>query len=241
MTDADSPLDQTLMDRVRTNDQDHEDRINSLVSVSSQEIRDDFISGTTAVDSVLWDTGGGTVPDIVTEHQMRCLRTGSNSYSAVSATDERIHIDTSEVYVAVIEFRIKNPGGDADDIAVGFQDVAHVVASGTNVIDDTTDFIGVVRGGASDWTIRVASGGTPTDRTGQGSQASWTKFKFSITCGASPSVSIDVDDVSSGAAITTNIPTTILRPVAGISRVGTDMDLRVDYILAYFEGRPLAA
>jgi len=242
--DANSPLDETLMQLVRTNFDDLDDRVNALAALSSQDVRDDFIqdvTGSGVADAVIWDSYASTLTGaVIAPHQYK-ISGAATGQAAIQATGERMHIDTGEDYVAVLEFRIKNAGTDADWIAVGFIDRSIV---DVNLVNYDANFIGIVRGSGSDWDIRVASGGTDTDNTGHGTQATWTKFKFTVTCTStgSPSVAVDVDDVSIGAAITTNIPATVLRPVVNVYFAsGGAADLRIDYVLSYFNGRPLAA
>ncbi len=249
-TDTDSPIDQTLMDLIRTNDQDHETRLNALSAVSSQDIRDDFIhaADSTAVNSVLWDVGesgaGSQTPVLIDEHTLKLFKGANTAHSALSAAGERVHIDLTEEYIAILEFRIKT-ANDIGSYAIGFQDVAQAVGASA-VATDVSDFIGVVRGTGGDWDIIIdKAGGGPTTSAGHGTQASWTKFKISVTCsatGGSQLVEVDVDDVSVGALATTFIPNTVvLRPVVAANEVTTgSQELHVDYVHAYFSGRPLA-
>ncbi len=247
-TDADTPIDQTLMDLIRTNDADNNSRINALTATSNLDIRDDFLGNTATIDLNYWDIGSGSAPDdpkIVSEHQAELSPAGgAPNFSAMAADDAKIDILMTEgEYVCIVEFRVKNVGTDADHLHVGMKDIAMSEATLADTAD-SSDFVGIVNGGGADWIIRVsntASGGN--DREGQGTQASWTKFKFTITCsttGANQKVEIDVNDASSGAAMTTNIPATRLRPWISAQGVTGTRDLRVDYFLCHFEGRPLS-
>jgi hypothetical protein len=177
---------------------------------------------------------------VVSPHQFKISGTGGPAGDGcLEATDEYFHIAKGEDYVAVFEFRVKNLGSDNDNINIGLQDVA--VGAGSS---STANYIGIVRGSGADWDIRLNDSTGPTDRPAQGTQAAWTKFKFTITCTSTgtPQVEIDVDGASSGTAMTVDMPSTVLRPYVYLDVTNNrTADLRIDYILAYFSGRPLAA
>jgi hypothetical protein len=244
-TDADSPLDQTLMDLIRTNFTDLDTRVSAIEAFSDQDIRDDFFGGATTIDTTTWDSGGIGTFQRVAEHQC-FINPGGAGYRAIGATTERIRVNLTEEYVVIMEFRIYNSLNDVGATTVGLMDVANTTA-GAGVVTDTAFFIGVVaNAGGGDWTIRVDDNTGPTDRGGQGTWNVWTTFKFTVTCSAvagNRKVEVDTDGVSSGAAITTDIPSTVdLYPVAGVNDPGAaGAQLRIDYYHCYFSGRPLAA
>ena len=253
--DANSPLDETLMQLIRTNFDDHESRISAALAVGEAAIIDDFIGETGASGvSAAWtlgSAGAGNAPVIASQHQLQCPITtaGAGNFSVAVAAASRIRIQIAQEYVAVLQFRAYRAGANNDSYFMGWQDAA--IGAVVGAVTDTSDMMGFYRDtGTGNWTFQCANGGVATTSTGIGTGTSWGVFRISVTCSATAgNRKIDVEHGTteanlaaiSGSPFTTNLTTQILRPVFGTAYSAAGGDVRVDYALAYTTGRPLAA
>jgi hypothetical protein len=260
-TDADSPIDQTLMDAIRNNLDDHEGRISAAFAFGQSAIVDDFMGapGTTGLTSALWSVsfnGAGNDPDVLNDatdmHHMRLhlATTGAGTYSLSVGAPSKMQILFSEEYVAVMQMRVKRGVGINDDsYFFGWND-AGLAATATS-ITDVSDMIGFYRDAATgNWTFSNSNGGAANTSTNIGTGTSWGVFRITVTCSATAgSRKIDVEHGAteaalaaiSGSPFTTNLTTQRLRAAFGVAYLGNAANLRVDYVRAYTSGIPLAA
>jgi len=255
-TDANSPVDQNLMDTIRLDLADHESRLLAAFTFGNNSILDDFVTQQSAsgVAASVWETGG-TAPDVVSQHQARVKGVGGGSFSIMAASPSKLQINIAEEYIAVMEMRVYKAAGTNDDFFFGFQDSALSSAAAATV-GDKTDMIGFYRdAAAADWFFRTANtagGGGSTTSGAIGVSTSWGIYRLTVTCSATAGnrqviveygTSLAGMAQVSGSPFTTNLPTGVnLRPFFGVApSVATTLDLRVDYCLAYLTGRPLAA
>jgi hypothetical protein len=256
-TDANSPVDQTLMDAFRTNLDDHESRILAAFAFGSNAIIDDFSgkAGTGGVAASVWNVdhlGGANDPVVTAQHQMQCpINTGgAGNYSVAYGADGKMRIAIAEEYVAVLQFRCYRAGANSDSYFMGWQDVG---VAGVNRLTNINNIIGFYRdAGTGNWTFQTAKAGVSATATGIGTGTAWGVFRITVTCSAtSGNRKIDVSSGTteanlaaiSGSPFTdgTKIPTNTLQPCFGSAYVSAGGDLRTDYCLAYTTGRPLAA
>jgi hypothetical protein len=239
-TDANSPVDQTLMDAIRTDLDDLNTRVTSLGLGAAQNIFDEGAAtiGTTGIDANLW-TATGTVA-ILAEHTIR-LGNAAGAHS-IRAAPAKIRIKFSEEYVAVYEARAKRGGGSNADHLWGWQDDAVAAAN----LAITMQNMAVFRIDNADaaWRFTVASGGVTTEVTGLGNVANWTTLKIVVTCSATAGnrkvqAYLDGSEIS-GSPFTTNLTASVLVPIQACNNTGDNPDDRSDYIYAYFQNRPVA-
>ena len=251
-TDANSPIDQTLMDLIRTNFDDHETRIGAIERVSVQDIRDEFTTSTIEVVSKweLFNQVSGSAPAIVSEHAVQCATGGSGSGSSVLAGHAHaMRADMTEEYVVAVEWRAQETGTFGTQYVMGLNDAA--LTGATTLVTDISDFCGFYEGSASTWKFRTAEGGTATETDSLGAVASWTKFRMEVTCSgtlATRSIKVEVNDVEIagspfGGGTALNLPDAVtLRPAFGaFNTSGASKTLQFDYIRIFMLTEPVAA
>lgn len=259
--DAASPWTETITQRIRTNFDDHEARILAISAFGNNGITDDFLTatGTAGVGGHWVGTGTGTgTYGVVSEHQCRLLTAAAADSAMIRAATSRIQINLTEEYVAVMEMRVYKAGGTDDNFFFGWQDAALGDVAAT--VGDNTDRIGFFRdAAAAAWTFETSNtaggGGAGTTQAGVGTSTAWGVYRLTVTCSATAGnrqVKVEAGTTVanlteiSGSPFTNatgDIPNAVnLRPFFGVQRIGaTNLDLRVDYCLAYTVGRPLAA
>ena len=238
-TDSGSPVDQTLMDAIRTNLDDLDTRVDSVHAHSTNHIRDDFACST--IDTSVWDTaflGGGTA-NIDGTYEHTVIVSGVANYAVVAAAAGKMRFDIAEARTVVMEFRIRHAGGAVGGFFIGAQD--NGLTMNATFTSDISDCIGVHIPNANQWTYRQALAGAATQSVDFASTASWQIVKITITCSAtSGNRSVEVllnGSAISGSPFTTNLPTARLRPCIAETSGG---GLVCDYFLAYDITRPIA-
>lgn len=245
--DANSPLDETLVQLIRTDLDDLNSRLSALESVSSNDIRDNF--STVVLDSAAWSTafvGAGTaVPDSTYEHSLTLDSGGGiGDVAVIGANTTRFRCDIAEERTVIFEVRARLAGWSATNFfIVGLQDNA--VGLGTTTLSDITDCIVIYSPNSGQWTYRQALGGAATESVDFASTASWQVIRFEVTCSATAGnrkVTVFLNGTAIGAPFTTNLPTARLRPVAAAykSGGGAACQTYLDYCLVYDQTRPLA-
>lgn len=246
-TDADSPLDQTLMDALRTNLDDHEVRIGTNEAQNLQAILDDFCA--VDIDTDVWileNSGvGASNPTIVSSeaHYVTPDPGTQNgvSYSNLRGTTNRMRVRLDRNHAIKMDMILKatTPG---QYLACGLQDIA---MTGVNASNDITDFIGIVHGsgGAANFRAVVQKAGAGTTTSGIGNSANWTRFIWTITVtggGATLSVDLTMDGATvSGFPVSTNIPNTLtLHPVFATGGDTTPAEWLCDRFKAYWTSPP---
>jgi hypothetical protein len=251
------------MDAIRQNLDDHESRILSVFAFGNNSIVDDFldlIAGASAVHPDVWDragTGTGTY-GVVSQHQCKLLTAAAADSASIAAADGKVRFNLTEDYTAVFECRVYKAGGTDDNFFFGLQDASLGMVAAT--VADNSDRIGFHRDpAAAAWSFETANtgggGGAGTGVAGIGTSTAWGIYRITLTCsGTAGNRQAKVEAGTTLANMTeisgspfTNaggdLPDTVyLRPYFGVQRVGaTNLDLRIDYCLAYTIGRPLAA
>ena len=252
-TDSASPLDQTVMDAIRTNLDDLNTRMNAIGIVSDSNIHDEFTAdsintqGALGTDPCTWDLGGGTIPVVSAnpDHYALCSATGANDWSVLAASPFKMRVDLSRDHTVAYEVRHKSAQSDINEYwTFGFQDasLAHTVS---NIITDRSDFIGFIQatGAANKYRAQTDSGGAgPTIVVNDYGDASvWNILRIEVTfAGATQKAEFFVNGTSVGSS-TTNLPIVRLRPVFGNYIVaGVTRNQYADYIDAYHAVRPLS-
>lgn len=254
-TDADSPLDQTLMDAIRTNLDDHETRISSLFAFGNSGIIDDFLGKDAgAPDASSWVTyspGGGSSATIkASNHTVNVIANGAAG-AGIRGTDGRIgiHMANHEL-TAVCQFRIKATVIGSDQLW-GWQDRA--LADTTTRATTRADCIGVMKGTGTTWKFRFANGGTNTEVDSLGTPGSFGVWRITVTCSATAGnrvVRAQLGTTEANLADITGSPWTntssmptgkYVQPSFFASDLGAgNGNWEIDYILAYTTTRPLA-
>lgn len=256
-TDSGSPVDQTLMDAIRTNLDDHETRISSLFAFGNTGIIDDFMGkDTTAPDTASWSvtSGGGasSVTDAAT-HSLLCTSgAGAGKFTTVRGTDWRIGIHP-QVYevTSVLQVRVKAPTySGLGGFFFGWQD--RTLADTATRATDVTDVIGFIKGTGTTWKFRTAATATgATEVDSIGDPAAWGVLRLTVTCSAtagnrvirvqSGTTEASLADVTGSPFTNPNIPNGYLSPnMAFDGNTGSNV-MYFDYVLAYTTTRPLAA
>jgi hypothetical protein len=255
--DANSVVDETLMDAIRLNLEDHEGRIAAAFAFGSSAIVDDFLNagGTPGIWGDQWTVGfagANNDPVSASQHQaqMPTNTAGAGNYSVITGSPSRIHIQIGQDYTAVLQFRARRAGTNNDSYFMGWQDAA-LAASVVGSVTDVSDMMGFYRDTATgNWTFQCANGGVATTSTNIGTGASWGVFRITVTCSATAGnrqIAVEHGTTEAGLAaisgspFTTNLTAQTLRPCFGQAYGTVGGDLRVDYVLAYPTGRPLAA
>lgn len=244
--DADSPVDETLMQLIRTNLDDHEARIGTNEAQSNDAILTDFAAvDRDGDDWIDYDNGVGYgVGAIITEPDhlfvIHCDNSAEYFFLAGSLKRMRVQLDTA--HTVVIESRIKHQTAPDLELFLGLQDAG---LTGDQYAD-LSDCIGFVKGGATTTVkVRMAKAGSATESGNVGDTTNWTKLKLVITkvSGGALTVAAELNDSAiSGSPWNTNIPdTTVLRPVMGVSAFdNSNRRMWFDYFRAYWQARPLS-
>ena len=249
MTDADSPDDQTLNDRIRTNDQDHEDRINAFLVLNESSINEDFT--TSALSSKFLGglhTNGTYLFDSANHRISYTVNSSEFGGFAVELLPAYFSVRMNTDHKIVFESRIKiTIGLDISEMkfVMGFQDVA-IPQSGATCITDTTDYVGWIHGGTDDTTAFYAQDDGGGAQTGSdfGDVTAWTTYRVEVdatSAGTVWSARGYLDGVLK-TTHTTAIPDAVhIRPVVGLTEVTgtsvTDPVCLVDYMSVWFAER----
>jgi hypothetical protein len=254
-TDSDSPLDQTLMDAIRTNLDDHETRISSLFAFGNTAVIDDFLGKDgVAPDTGSWTTfNGGGSDSVLTKassHSLNVIANGGATSTGARATDGRIgmHMANHEL-TSILQFRIKaNIIGSTQ--FWGWQDrsLADNVKAST-----LQDCIGLQKGTGTTFKATFANGGSTTTVDSLGTPGSFQVWRITTTCSATAGNRIIRIQVGNTEALLSDITgspwtNTAQMPVAKYlvpSFAGKDNgagngNWEIDYVLAYTTTRPLA-
>lgn len=260
-TDADSPIDQVLMDAIRTDLDDLNSRLQIIEAKSDSAIYDDFtettILGTVAsaagtdAQPYTWDvfaSGAGTSPAISAnpDHWLRLQVNGGSSILTASAF--RMRFDLDRDHTIVMETRLKCTSGTDADMFFGFQDDALPASLANNT--DLSDAIAFVRGTNSNTLKFFTARASSTDSSDNlGDTSAWITLKIAVTyAGSTKEVRAYtgttqanyVEVAGSPFTTTTKHPNVRLKPWFGISGGGGSRTADLDYILAYWNARPLS-
>lgn len=246
-TDADSPLDQTLFDLIRTNFDDHETRFGATESLSEGSIRDDFVYPTGGINTDVWDVSGTNVYTDNQPNHLLHFNHGSGQYSAVAASDKKMRFDLDKKHTVVMELRhISTQSDNTEAWMFGFQDAA-LTTSTSAIVTDQSDFIGFAQGStANTYKAITSKGGVgATLQDNIGNAAVFSKLKivvtFSDTVALQVQMFVDGTEVSgSPYTDTAKIPLLSMRPAMGTAGGGSVRDSNIDYCLAYWSARPLS-
>ena len=254
-TDSGSPVDQTLMDAIRTNLDDLDTRVDAIAAVSDHDIRDDFVA------FIGYDTAAGIPPDTLLytweygingigssvgliaapDHALALVHiTGGANYAAIRSAPGKMLFDLSRTFSVTMEWRYKKISASevAETWTMGFQDDALGINSAGDVTDQS-DFIGFRQGAIDTFDAITASGGATTVAGNDvGTATNWTVLKIIIT--GSTSVEFFVDGSSVGTS-STNITGQALRPFFGFTGGTVTHTHHIDYAQVYFGARPLSA
>lgn len=252
-TDADSPLDQTLMDALRLNGDDHESRITAISAVSNQDIRDDFASSTAtwsatgAGNGELWlsdESGAGVLVLTTNDHHLNMTVATGTEYGYLRGHTRKMRVILDTAHVLVFECRFKHTVNPDPNFAFGFQDIGLVTNA---VATDVSDFIGIVKGSATKTLrFRTALGGSAAESADLGDTANWQRIKITVTISTSGTTRTVAGELDGAAQTwshaTSNVPnSTVLAPTLAIDGPdATTRALLVDYALFYWQTRPLS-
>lgn len=248
-------VNQSLMDAIRNNLDDHETRISSLFAFGNNGIIDDFLGkDATAPDPILWTTstgGGGTlIIDGTTHSAIMTSSSGVGRYCVFRARDERLHQAVQNYdMTTVLQIRIK-----ATTLATGFfhgwQDSTLADTGVGRVV--TNDCAGFIKGTGTTWKFRFANGGAQTDVDSIGNPAAWGVLRITMTgstVAASRILRVQSGTTEANLADITGSPFTnpANMPIGKYLHPSFAMDGNVasnvhaiDYVLAYTTTRPLA-
>src|SRR3990172_1447265 len=174
--DADSPLDETLTQLIRTNFDDHEARINSTQLATENQIVDHFfISG---LNTATWLSAGQpntfSMPSDGT-HKIR-IQSGvaAGEFGILTSAVGKARFRLNQNQALYMEWRAfaDQPSNAPDNLMMGFQDGALTDVIGT--IADQTDMIGFVMGTtAGQWKFRTAKAASASEDDDVASRAAW--------------------------------------------------------------------
>jgi len=255
MTDADSPLDQTLMDRIRTNDQDHEDRINAFLVVNESAVNEDF---TTSVVNPKFEHAAQGINGVGTfVADTHSITLGSTSSDIGGGTvhllpttfSVRMNVDQKIVFEAHIKYFTNGIDVSEHKFVMGFQDVAMTYNTAA-AVTDVTDYVGWVAGGTDDTTLFYAEDAASGGQSGSdfGDVTAWQVFRVEVdatSAGTVWSARGYLDSVLK-TTHTTEIPDAVhIRPIIGhVEFTGTSITspaLSIDYFKVWHSERPVMA
>lgn len=239
--------------QLRDNQDDFNSRIlavESLVRRGDQDIRDDFISKDTTVNTDNWVTevGGGDTVTIVSEHTMRCLLNNNTAsdYAGVKATTKKLRIDKTHEYIAFFEARVVVPGTLQNHYQIGWNDDS-LGAAGASFFDKT-DSVVIARNPSDSWNLHCSLGGTSATLNSLQACNTMAVMRVEFTCSATAGnrqAEVFVNGISKGVISTdANFPTAVLRPICGTRGDTTgaaSREMKVDYLDFGFMAHPLAA
>lgn len=248
--DADSPWTETQTQLIRTNFDDHENRILAVEGPSGQSILDDFACS--ALDTDSWDygnSGGSAALDGTPDHWLHYTSNGGAQYAIIAASTKRMRIDLDRNHAVVMECRFgKATAGGDGEIFVGFQDEALAFSSANNA--DFSDMIGFIRGTNANTikfrTATSAGGGASAETNNLSNWTNWMKLKIAITSlssGTDITIHAYIDDVEiSGSPFVdeTKIPNVLLKPWIGQHGGSAARNSYLDYARFYWTSRPLS-
>ena len=233
-TDADSPVDQTFTDLLRTNFDDHEARIAAITLATQNQIVEHFFIS--ALDTSTWITAGSApsfgVP-IDGSHQILVNASAAGFGILTSAVGKgRFRLNNNQALYIECRAKTEELSNAANAILIGFQDatLADVVAT----VSDQTDMVGFVKGTtAGQWKFRTAKAASASEDDDVASRAAWHIFRLELAkTGGGLTLAASVDGVAvSGSPFSTNIPDTVyLRPFFGIGAGVDGVLIYIDYV-----------
>jgi hypothetical protein len=240
-TDSGSPVDQTLMDAIRLDLGDLDTRISVAEAPSDQDIRDEFAAG--SVSTVNWATtlsGAGIAPAITTSDHYVTLDaggTGAGDYVRMEGAAAKMRVKMASTQSIRLKFRYKRITATARFL-VGLQDTGFGTGGW-----DTSDFIGIISGGAaSKFQFINAKAGATTTSSDVGNDANWQLVQIDVVQTGSALSVTNYLDGSLISTSTTNIPDTVtLEPFIFVSGdTGSRGVYRFDKFKAYWLAEPLA-
>src|SRR3972149_2641672 len=196
--DADSPLDETLTQLIRTNFDDHEARINSTQLATENQIVDHFfISG---LNTAAWlSAGAAPTFGMTVDGTHKLLVTGSaGSFGILTSAIGKGRFRLNQNQALYMEWRayMEETGNAADALLIGFQDGTLTDVAAT--ISDQTDMIGFVKGTtAGQWKFRTAKAASASEDDDVASRAAWHIFRLELTkTGGGLTLAASVDAVA---------------------------------------------
>jgi hypothetical protein len=241
--DADSPTDETLMQAIRTNFEDHEARILTNESLSDNAILSDFANSETySTVSVPWALNATGTVTLNTETHCVDLIPGSGAYANLLGAPERMRVRFNTALTVVMEIRFRYLTAADCPMALGLQDVGQANANATT---DVSDFIGIVIGSATKTIrFRTALGGSAAETADLGDTTNWQKVKITVTSSAGGTTrtvagELDGSPVTWSYA-TSNVPNGLLMRPCLATNNASGKSVRIDDARFYFGARPLS-
>lgn len=251
--DADSPLDETLFQQIRNNFDDLNSRLNAFGVTADQAIHDEFagtgVNGEASGAPVTvnrnwtWTLGGaGIAPAITTTDHYMVLDAGGatlgTDFVRLVGGPAKMQLRMTNTQSVSLRWRWKRSTATARFL-VGLQDTGFGVGGW-----DTSDFIGIVSGGAATKiNFLCFKGGAGTTSSDVGNDANWQIAQIDvIQTGSALSVANYLDGSQVGSTITSNIPDTVnLTPFMLVMGDGAARGVyRFDYFHAYWNAEPSA-
>ena len=239
-TDANSPVDQTLMDAIRTDLDDLNTRLTGLGSGMQDNIIDDFAGTALNTGNWTWDSSGAATDTLTAASHLITLNSvGVGNYSNLLGGASRIQVRMTNTQSVTLKWRFKITGISSTSF-IGWQDNS---LSGANT-NSAANAIGLRWAAASQSVFTTAKGGATTTSAATGNVANWQVAQIDlIQTGSALTLAFYMDGVQIGSTITTtNIPdTTTLRPVIGaLGDGGSASVIVIDYFYAIYNAQPLS-
>ena len=242
--DANSPLDETLMQQIRTNEDDLDARLQSFGTPSDQNIHDEFAGS--VVDTDIWTAdviGAGTVVQSPTTHLVTLTAGGAavGNVANILAATKKIKIRMTQTQSVTLKCRFKITT-ISQSYFIGWQTDGNTGGAA----DDTVDAVGIDYAAASQSVFRNSKGAATTTSAALGNVAAWQVLQIDLDqTGSALTLNATLDSVAfSGMPITTtNIPDTVtLYPVASSGGDGGSLCVVViDYYYVFYNSQPLSA
>jgi len=232
--DANSTLDETLFQLIRTNFDDLNTRVTSNETFAEEDIRTHF--ATNGLDASTWDVSasGATIPD-TSNHYVEL----TNGW--IAAASRKMRLRLNKPHSVVLEARIRISAGDESRPMIGFQDATLTTTLGTDLsdlmvikTDETT---------TQKWRYYSAKAGVSETGTDFGNITTTTVLKMEIACVSDTDITVNVYEngvLRSTHTDESKMPTTsVLRPFI-VSQTTTETPtIRCDYFRAYWTSEPL--
>lgn len=254
-TDANSPVDQTLMDALRLNLEDHESRLSGVQSIIESNIYDEFTYASGALDADIWDAGfnavGYAAPTNSTaggSHyvEMSSVPSTAGQRSMAGGNKKaRVYLGADQRFIFEGRIVITAAGTGGRRLLFGLQDASFGVSGANAILTDVSDFIGF-REGTNNSTLKftMQKGGASGASVDNIDFSAWTTVKVDIESASGVyTVHAYVGGVEiSGSPFSTNVPDTTLLRIAvaagNDSGSGNAITWRHDRVLAYWNERP---
>lgn len=230
--DADSPIDETLTQLIRTNLDDLDARVNATEEATSDYIDTHFMC--TALDTNIW-TSNGTITLLIGVNGLHTAQIDGASPAVLAATTNKAHFRLNKDMALFMEwYGIENvPSNAPSSVFYGFQD-ASLAVTGTTCISDVSDCIGFIKGTtAGQFKFRMAKGGTSNevdDFTAR-STAHTLRLELSRVSGVFSVGALLNGSHITGSPFSTNVPdTVVLRPLFGWVPNVDNLTYTMDYV-----------